>query len=112
MTVSFELEGQESVGINGGPQFPFTEAVSFQVNCDSQDEVDRFWDSLAEGGEVGPCGWLKDKYGLSWQIVPTVLNELIEDPDPEKAQRALAAMLTMGKLDIAELQRAAAGAAS
>ena len=107
MTVSFELEGRKFVALNGGPQYTFTEAVSFQVSCATQDEVDRFWSALSEGGEEGPCGWLKDRYGLSWQIVPSVMYELIADPDPERAQRAIAAMLQMGKLDIAELERAA-----
>ncbi|MGH3319782.1 MAG: VOC family protein [Streptosporangiaceae bacterium] len=107
MTVTFELDGQEFVALNGGPQFTFSEAVSFQVHCETQEEVDAFWSSLAEGGEEGPCGWLKDKYGLSWQIVPTVLPELISDPDREKSQRVMQAMLQMGKIDIAALQRAA-----
>ncbi|MGI8992727.1 MAG: VOC family protein [Nocardioidaceae bacterium] len=108
LTVSFELRGQEFVALNGGPEFTFSEAVSFQVSCESQDEVDRFWRALSEGGEEGPCGWLKDKYGLSWQIIPTILPELLSDPDPEKSQRAMAAMLSMHKIDIEELQRAAA----
>ena len=107
MTVSFELDGQEFLGLNGGPEFTFDEAISFQVNCESQDELDRFWSQLSQGGEQGPCGWLKDKYGLSWQIVPTALDELIRDPDPERSQRAMKAMLGMGKLDIDELRRAA-----
>ena len=107
MTVSFELDGQQFVALNGGPEFTFDEAISFQVNCASQDEVDRFWTKLSDGGEEGPCGWVKDKYGVSWQIVPTVLEELISDPDPEKSQRAMKAMLGMKKLDVAELQRAA-----
>ena len=107
MMVTFELDGQEFIALNGGPEFTFDEAISFQVNCESQAEVDKFWTKLAEGGEEGPCGWLKDKFGLSWQIVPTVLDELIADPDPEKSQRAMKAMLGMKKLDVAELQRAA-----
>jgi predicted 3-demethylubiquinone-9 3-methyltransferase (glyoxalase superfamily) len=107
MTVNFELEGQEFVALNGGPEFTFDEAISFQVNCESQEEVDEFWAKLSEGGEEGPCGWLKDKFGVSWQIVPTVLDDLVSDPDPEKSQRAMKAMLGMRKLDIAELQRAA-----
>jgi predicted 3-demethylubiquinone-9 3-methyltransferase (glyoxalase superfamily) len=107
MTVSFELEGQEFLALNGGPEFTFDEAISFQVNCESQDEVDRFWSQLGDGGQEGPCGWVKDKFGLSWQIVPTVLDELIRDPDPDRSQRAMKAMLGMSKLDIAELQRAA-----
>ena len=106
MTVSFELQGQEFTALNGGPEFTFNEAVSFQVSCDSQEEVDRFWEGLSEGGEEGPCGWLKDRYGLSWQIIPTVLPELVGHPDPEKAQRAMEAMLQMRKIDIATLQRA------
>jgi predicted 3-demethylubiquinone-9 3-methyltransferase (glyoxalase superfamily) len=110
MTVVFELDGQPFIALNGGPDFTFSEAISFEVDCDSQEEVDRFWDALTEGGgQAGPCGWLKDRYGVSWQIVPTVLNELIADPDPEKSQRVMAAMMKMGKLEIAELERAAAG---
>jgi predicted 3-demethylubiquinone-9 3-methyltransferase (glyoxalase superfamily) len=108
MTVSFELEGQELVALNGGPDFSFNEAVSFQVSCKDQGEVDRYWNALSEGGEEGPCGWLKDKYGVSWQIVPTVLTELLADPDREKSQRVMAAMLSMGKIEIDELERAAA----
>jgi len=107
MTVSFELEGQEFMGFNGGPEFNFNEAVSFQVHCETQDEVDEFWDRLTEGGEESQCGWLKDRYGLSWQIIPTALPELLGDPDPEKAQRAMKAMLEMKKIDIAALRRAA-----
>ena len=110
MTVSFELEGQPFVALNGGPEFAFTEAVSFQVLCEDQDEVDRYWDALAEGGEEGPCGWLKDRYGLSWQIVPKALFELLEDPDKEKAQRVTEAMLQMGKIEVAGLEQAAAAA--
>ena len=106
MTVNFELDGQEFIALNGGPQFKFDEAISFQVNCGSQDEVDELWTKLSDGGEEGPCGWLKDKYGVSWQIVPTVLDELIGDPDPERSQRAMKAMLGMRKIDIAELERA------
>jgi predicted 3-demethylubiquinone-9 3-methyltransferase (glyoxalase superfamily) len=109
MTVAFELNGQEFLALNGGPQFKFNEAVSFQLFCEDQDEVDRYWEKLGEGGEHGPCGWLKDRFGLSWQIVPTRLGELLGDPDPERAQRAMQAMLQMGKLDIAELERAADG---
>jgi predicted 3-demethylubiquinone-9 3-methyltransferase (glyoxalase superfamily) len=107
MTVNFELDGQEFVALNGGPEFSFDEALSFQVNCDGQDEVDYYWSKLTAGGEEGPCGWLKDKFGLSWQIVPTRLVELIEDPDPEKSQRAMRAMLEMKKIDIAALEQAA-----
>ena len=109
MAVDFELNGQPFMALNGGPEFRFTEAVSFQVFCESQEEVDDYWARLSDGGEQGPCGWLKDRFGLSWQIVPTRLNELLGDPDPERAQRAMAAMLKMGKLDIAELERAAEG---
>jgi predicted 3-demethylubiquinone-9 3-methyltransferase (glyoxalase superfamily) len=109
LTVNFELNGQEFVALNGGPEFTFNEAVSFQVSCADQDEVDQFWSKLTEGGEEGPCGWLKDRYGLSWQIIPTRLNELISDPDPERSQRAMQAMLQMQKIDIAALERAAAG---
>ncbi len=107
MTVSFELDGQEFVALNGGPEFTFNEAISFQVRCETQDGVDEFWSRLSAGGEEGPCGWLKDRYGVSWQIIPTRLTELLNDPDPEKAQRAMRAMLTMNKIDIATLQQAA-----
>ncbi|MDQ1697359.1 MAG: hypothetical protein QOJ03_2712 [Frankiaceae bacterium] len=110
MTVNFELDGQEYVALNGGPEFRFTEAVSFQVRCETQDEVDEFWSRLSEGGEPGQCGWLKDRYGLSWQIVPAGLEEVLGDPDPEGAQRAMKAMLGMTKLDIEELKAAARGA--
>jgi len=107
MTVSFELEGQEYLALNGGPEFRFNESVSFQVHCETQEEVDRFWNNLTDGGEEGPCGWLKDKYGLSWQTIPTVLPELLGDPDPEKSQRAMKAMLDMKKIDINALRKAA-----
>jgi predicted 3-demethylubiquinone-9 3-methyltransferase (glyoxalase superfamily) len=107
MTVEFELNGQRFVGINGGPQFPFTEAVSFQVTCDTQEELDSYWARLSDGGEEGPCGWCKDKYGLSWQIVPTGMDTLFSDPDPTRAQRAMQAMFGMKKLDIGALQAAA-----
>lgn len=107
LTVDFEIDGMEITALNGGPQFTFDEAVSLQVHCESQEEIDEYWSRLSEGGQEGPCGWLKDKYGLSWQIVPTILPELLNDPDPEKSQRAMRAMLSMGKFDIAELQRAA-----
>ena len=107
MTVEFELDGHRFVAINGGPEFTFNEALSLQVNCESQAEVDELWTKLSEGGEEGPCGWLKDRYGVSWQIVPTVLDELIADPDPAKSQRAMRAMLGMKKLDIEALQSAA-----
>jgi predicted 3-demethylubiquinone-9 3-methyltransferase (glyoxalase superfamily) len=110
MTVEFELDGQRFVGINGGPQFTFDEAVSFQINCETQDEVDYFWERLSEGGKEGQCGWLTDRFGLSWQVVPTGMEELFADPDPERAQRAMQAMLEMGKIDIASLREAAAGA--
>ena len=110
MTVEFELDGQPFVALNGGPEFTFDEAISFQVDCETQDEVDRYWETLSEGGEEGPCGWLKDRFGLSWQIVPTRLTELLADPDREKSQRVMAAMLGMRKLEIAELERAAAEA--
>jgi len=109
LTVSFELDGKAFLALNGGPQFTFTEALSFQVFCDTQDEVDHFWSSLSDGGEEGLCGWLKDRYGLSWQIVPRALPRLLGDPDQAKAQRAMAAMLQMRKLDIAALEAAAAG---
>jgi predicted 3-demethylubiquinone-9 3-methyltransferase (glyoxalase superfamily) len=108
MTVSFELDGQSFVALNGGPDFTFNEAISFQVSCKTQDEVDTFWSALSEGGEEGPCGWLKDKFGVSWQIVPTVLPELLADPDREKAQRVMQAMLTMKKIEIDALDQAAA----
>ena len=108
MTVSFDLDGQRFVALNGGPDFRFNEAISFQVSCETQEEVDRFWSTLSEGGEEGPCGWLKDKFGVSWQIIPTALFRLIGDPDQEKAQRAMAAMLSMKKIEIDVLERAAA----
>jgi predicted 3-demethylubiquinone-9 3-methyltransferase (glyoxalase superfamily) len=106
MTVEFELEGQHFTALNGGPQFKFTEAISFSVDCKTQKEVDEFWEKLSAGGEEGPCGWLKDKYGLSWQINPTVLGEMLNDPDPKKAKRVMEAMLTMKKIDIAALKKA------
>jgi predicted 3-demethylubiquinone-9 3-methyltransferase (glyoxalase superfamily) len=109
MTVEFELDGQRLVGINGGPQFTFDEAVSFQIDCETQDDVDYYWERLSEGGEEGPCGWLKDRYGLSWQVVPTGMEELFADPDSERAKRAMQAMLGMRKLDIAALRSAANG---
>jgi predicted 3-demethylubiquinone-9 3-methyltransferase (glyoxalase superfamily) len=107
LTVNFSLDGQEYVALNGGPQFAFTEAISFQIYCADQDEVDHYWNRLTEGGEESQCGWLKDKFGVSWQVVPSVLFDLIGDPDPGRSGRAIQAMLKMGKLDIAELQRAA-----
>lgn len=106
-TVSFSLDGEDYVALNGGPALTFSEAISLQVHCRSQDEVDDYWAKLGDGGEEGPCGWLKDRYGLSWQIVPTALLELTTDPDPERADRAFAAMLQMKKIDIAQLYRAA-----
>jgi predicted 3-demethylubiquinone-9 3-methyltransferase (glyoxalase superfamily) len=107
MTMAFELEGQNFTAINGGPHFKFTEAISFVVDCESQEEVDYFWNTLtADGGQESQCGWLKDKYGLSWQITPRVLIEMIGDKDPQKAQRVMEAMLQMKKIDIATLQRA------
>jgi predicted 3-demethylubiquinone-9 3-methyltransferase (glyoxalase superfamily) len=109
MTVEFELDGQRFVGINGGPQFTFDEAVSFQISCEDQDEVDHYWAKLSEGGEEGQCGWLKDRYGLSWQVVPTGMEVLFSDPDPSRAARAMKAMLGMRKLDIAALRAAANG---
>jgi predicted 3-demethylubiquinone-9 3-methyltransferase (glyoxalase superfamily) len=109
MTVEFELDGQRFVGINGGPEFEFDEAVSFQITCKDQEEVDYYWEKLSQGGEKGPCGWLKDRFGLSWQVVPAGMNELFEDSDPERAQRAMEAMLKMGKLDVAALRSAADG---
>jgi predicted 3-demethylubiquinone-9 3-methyltransferase (glyoxalase superfamily) len=109
MTVDFELDGQPFLALNGGPEYTFSEAISYQVSCETQDEVDRYWTTLSEGGEEGPCGWLKDRFGLSWQIVPTALPRLLQDPDREKAQRVMAAMLQMRKIEIDELERAAAG---
>ncbi len=107
MTVQFQLDGQEFVALNGGPRFKFTEAVSFVINCETQAEVDRFWDKLTSGGgEPGPCGWLKDKHGLSWQVVPTIIPKLLSDKDSAKAGRAMAAMLKMSKLDGDALKRA------
>jgi len=107
MTATFELDGQRFIALNGGPEFKFTEAISFYVNCETQAEVDDLWEKLtADGGEEGRCGWLKDKFGLSWQIVPTALNEALGNPDPEKAQRAMQAMLKMNKLDIEALLNA------
>jgi predicted 3-demethylubiquinone-9 3-methyltransferase (glyoxalase superfamily) len=113
LTVDFTLSGQHVQGLNGGPDFRFNESISFVLECEDQAEVDRLWDGLtADGGEPGPCGWLKDRFGLSWQIVPHRLNELIGDPDPERARRAMEAMLKMGKIDVAELERAADAAVS
>ena len=106
MTVAFRLAGHEFTALNGGPVFKFSEAISFQVFCDTQDEVDTFSDKLSEGGEQGPCGWLKDRFGLSWQIVPSVMNEMMRDPDPRKSQRVFKAMMQMKRLDIGTLRRA------
>ena len=106
MTVEFELQGQRFVGLNGGPHFKFTEAVSFSVECTTQAEIDRFSARLSEGGEQGPCGWVKDKYGMSWQVNPTILGEMLNDPDPGKSQRVMRSMLGMTKIDIAGLQQA------
>jgi predicted 3-demethylubiquinone-9 3-methyltransferase (glyoxalase superfamily) len=108
MVVSFELDGQKFTALNGGPEFTFNEAISFQVSCETQEEVDAFWSKLSAGGEEGPCGWLKDKYGVSWQIVPTVLPELLGNPDREKSQRVMRAMLKMKKIEIDALERASA----
>lgn len=111
MTVTFQLDGQEFTALNGGKQpFTFNEAISFVVDCKTQDEVDELWAALTKGGEEGPCGWLKDRYGLSWQIVPTRLTELLTDPDPERSQRVMKAMPQMRKIDIATLERAAEAA--
>ena len=106
MVVLFQLEGQEYLALNGGPQFKFTEAISLQVRCTTQKEVDELWGRLSAGGEEGPCGWLKDKFGLSWQITPTALIEMLQDPDPGKSKRVMEAMLQMKKIDIAALDRA------
>ena len=109
MTVEWDLDGQHFVGINGGPQFPFTEAISLQINCAGQDEVDFYWERLTDGGEEGQCGWLKDRYGVSWQVVPDGMDAVFSDPDPERASRAMQAMLGMRKLDVAALKAAADG---
>ena len=109
MTVSFELDGKPFLALNGGPEFSFSEAISFQVDCKSQQEVDHYWSTLSEGGEEGPCGWLKDRFGLSWQVVPRRLTELLTDSDGAKAQRVMACMLQMKKIEIAELEAAAVG---
>jgi len=106
MTVAFELDGQSFVALNGGPHFKFTEAISFVVNCETQEEVDKYWHALSGGGGEVQCGWLKDKFGLSWQIVPTLLPKLLSDPDPAKASRVMKVILTMKKLDIRALQQA------
>jgi predicted 3-demethylubiquinone-9 3-methyltransferase (glyoxalase superfamily) len=112
MTVEWEIGGQRFVGINGGPQFTFSEAVSFQITCETQDEIDSYWEKLTDGGEEGPCGWCKDRFGLSWQVVPTGMDELFADPDQSRAERAMQAMFGMRKLDIAALRDAADGVPS
>jgi predicted 3-demethylubiquinone-9 3-methyltransferase (glyoxalase superfamily) len=109
MTVEFELDGNRFVAINGGPEFTFDEAVSFQVDCETQEQIDYYWERLSDGGSEGPCGWLKDRFGLSWQIVPTGMDELFNDPDRSRATRAMEALLKMRKLDIAALKAAADG---
>jgi predicted 3-demethylubiquinone-9 3-methyltransferase (glyoxalase superfamily) len=107
MTVEWEIDGQRFVGINGGPQFKFDEAVSFSIDCADQDEVDYFWEKLSDGGREGQCGWLSDRFGLSWQVVPAGMGSVLGDPDPERSRRAMQAMLKMSKLDIDALRRAA-----
>jgi predicted 3-demethylubiquinone-9 3-methyltransferase (glyoxalase superfamily) len=109
LTVSFRLQGQEFTALNGGPDFKFNEAISLLVNCESQEEVDDLWERLSEGGEEGPCGWLKDRFGVSWQIIPTILGQLLQDEDADKANRVMKAMLQMGKIDIAGLKEAYEG---
>lgn len=109
MTAAFELQGQEFVAMNGGPQFTFSPAVSFVVHCENQEEVDKYWDRLSEGGQIRQCGWLKDKYGLTWQVVPNALIELLQDKDAAKSQRVMKAMMQMTKIDIPRLQEAADG---
>jgi predicted 3-demethylubiquinone-9 3-methyltransferase (glyoxalase superfamily) len=106
MVVSFRLDGQEFAALNGGPEFTFTEAVSFSIACANQKEVDYYWDKLTDEGEPGPCGWLKDKFGVSWQIVPTLLTEMLQDEDRQRADRVMQAMLQMGKIDVAKLEEA------
>ena len=106
MSATFQLDGQEFMALNGGPQFKFTEAISFFVNCETQEEVDELWEKLSEGGQKSRCGWLKDKYGLSWQIVPSALGKMLGDKDPEKSQRVMKAMLQMDKIDIKGLEQA------
>jgi len=106
MVVSFRLDGQEFAALNGGPEFTFTEAVSFSIACANQKEVDHYWDKLTDGGEPGPCGWLKDKFGVSWQVVPTLLTEMLQDEDRQRADRVMQAMLQMGKIDVAKLEEA------
>jgi predicted 3-demethylubiquinone-9 3-methyltransferase (glyoxalase superfamily) len=110
MTATFELDGQEFIALNGGPQYKFTEAISFLVHCKTQKEVDELWEKLSAGGEEGPCGWLKDKFGVSWQIIPTALGEMLSDPDPARSQRVMEAMLKMTKIEIPVLKQAYEGA--
>ena len=109
MTVSFQIEGQEFMALNGGPQFRFTPAISFFVNCETQEEVDELWEKLSAGGETMQCGWLKDKFGVSWQIIPKALGELLDDGDPQKSQRVMKAMMKMIKIDVEGLKRAHEG---
>jgi predicted 3-demethylubiquinone-9 3-methyltransferase (glyoxalase superfamily) len=109
LTVTFELDGKRFAALNGGPEFTFNEAVSFLIDCADQAEVDYYWERLGDGGEHGPCGWLKDRYGVSWQVIPRRLDELIRDSDPETSQRVMAAMLKMGKIEVDKLEEAAAG---
>lgn len=109
MTVTFEIEGQKFIALNGGPQFSFTPAISFVINCKSQDEIDYYWRKLSEGGEQQSCGWVRDRYGISWQIVPHALPEMLNDPDPDRAARVMTALLTMTWIDIAALKRAQEG---
>ena len=109
MSATFELDGQTIMALNGGPQFKFTEAISFYVDCADQAEVDHFWNKLCEGGEPGPCGWLKDKFGLSWQIIPKQLGQMLGDPNPDRSRRAMEAMLKMSKIDVAALEKAVNG---
>lgn len=109
LTVSFELDGREFVALNGGPEFTFSEAISFQIDCQDQDEIDYYWNALSDGGEQGQCGWLKDKFGLSWQVFSTAVTKLFSDPDKEKADRAFRCMMGMSKIDIAEVQKAFEG---
>jgi predicted 3-demethylubiquinone-9 3-methyltransferase (glyoxalase superfamily) len=106
LTVAFQLDGQDFIAFNGGPQFPFTHAISLMVNCDTQEEIDRLWEKLSEGGEKEPCGWLKDRYGVSWQVVPSLLDEMLQDADEARRERVMKAMLQMQKLDIAGLRAA------
>ena len=106
MTVAFQLDEQDFIALNGGPVFKFTEAISFVVNCATQEEIDRLWDKLPDGGKIMECGWLKDKYGVTWQIVPPVLKELLSDPDPEKSQRVMKALIKMKKINIETLKQA------